>query len=67
MARRTYTLKQLLKALEEQGWTIEQGKGHIKAWPANRHYPVEVISATASDGRAMKNAIAGCRRKGASL
>lgn len=68
MARRTYTLKQLLAALEGQGWRIEQaGSGHVKAWPANRMYGMVTIGSTDSDHRGMKNTVARLRARGAKL
>lgn len=56
--------RDLLRSLEEQGFTVEHGKrsGHLKVRKDGRM--VAVLSKTASDFRASKNALAQLRRAG---
>lgn len=59
--------KDLLKALQALGWRIAPaGSGHWKAY-APGGSGIVTVSATASDGRAIKNAVADARRAGAVL
>lgn len=60
-------LSNLLRRLRKQGWRIEQGRKHIKCYPADRSQPFVVLPSSPSDGRWLKNATAQLRRSGADL
>ncbi len=57
-------LKLILKALREQGWRIEHGKGHVKAFPPDPTKPMVTLPSTPGGGRWKQNAIAQLRRSG---
>jgi hypothetical protein len=60
-------IKALVAKLEAQGWRIEDGGKHIKAYPPDRTKPIVTLARTPSDYRAIKNAVSQLRRSGADL
>jgi predicted RNA binding protein YcfA (HicA-like mRNA interferase family) len=60
-------IRDIVKKLEKQGWRIEQGGKHLKAYPADKSMPLVVIPGTPSDHRSLKNLIAQLRRSGADI
>lgn len=59
----TKEVRQLLKELRKQGFTIEESGRHFKAFPPGGG-PMTVIPRTPSDPRSLKNAIALLRKRG---
>lgn len=59
--------KKIIDKLLAQGWRIEQGAKHIKAYPPDRTKPMVVIPGTPSDRRSLANLKAQLRRSGADL
>lgn len=57
-------LKKIIKALEEQGFTVTYAKGtnHPIIWKDGRR--VSSFSGTPSDHRAVKNGLAYCKKAG---
>jgi len=60
-------LKEILEALEAQGWRIEHGGKHYRAFPPDRTKPMVTIQTTPSGKRWKQNLIALLRRSGADL
>jgi predicted RNA binding protein YcfA (HicA-like mRNA interferase family) len=60
-------IRKIVKQLEAQGWRIEQGSRHLKAFPPDKSQGMVVIPGTPSDHRSIRNLIAELRRKGADL
>ena len=58
-------IKVLIKALEDQGWRVEQTRGgHYKAWPPEKSRKMVTMPATPSDHRSMKNTIRDLKHSG---
>lgn len=54
----------IVKALIEQGWRVEPGKGHSKAFPPDKAKPVVTLPTTPGGGRWRENLIGQLRRSG---
>lgn len=63
MASTKKQLKELIKAAEQQGWRVKQGKAHYLLFAPDGINKVTVAS-TPSDHRALDNAISRLRRYG---
>lgn len=57
-------VKRILREAERQGWRIEQGGKHIKAYPPDPSQSMVTIAQTASDKRAIKNVLSEMRKRG---
>jgi hypothetical protein len=60
-------INEMLAKVERQGWTVEKGKTHVKAIPADKTRPIVTIPTTPSDHRAPMNVRSQLRRSGAIL
>lgn len=60
-------IRELINTLEAQGWRIERGGKHYKAYPPDRTKPMVTIPTTPGGGRWKQNLISQLRRSGADL
>lgn len=60
-------VKEILDALAKQGWRIERGGKHHKAYPPDRGKPMVTIPTTPGGGRWKQNVVARLRKSGADL
>lgn len=60
-------ITKILRALEQQGWRIQRGSKHYKAYPPNKNIPPVTIPSTPGGGRWRQNLISQLRRAGADL
>lgn len=44
-------ITKILRALEQQGWRIQRGSKHYKAYPPNKNIPPVTIPSTPGGGR----------------
>lgn len=58
-------IKALIKALEDQGWRVEQARsGHYKAFPPDKGQDMVTMPSTPSDHRSLKNTIRDLKHSG---
>jgi predicted RNA binding protein YcfA (HicA-like mRNA interferase family) len=58
-------IKKIRKALDQQGWRIEDRKGgHAMAYPPDQTKPAVVLPGTPGGGRWLQNLVAQLRRSG---
>ncbi|GIU87459.1 MAG: hypothetical protein KatS3mg009_1974 [Acidimicrobiia bacterium] len=60
-------VNEIIKKLIRQGWRVERGAKHWKAYPPDKSKRMITIPTTPSDHRSLKNVISDLRRAGADL
>lgn len=57
-------LKEILRALRDQGWRVDDVGRRYKAYPPDTHLPMVIIPKTPSGNRWKENLLAQLRRSG---
>lgn len=60
-------VQEIIRELERQGWRVERGKGHYKAFPPDKKKSMVTIPTTPSGGRWRQNLISQLRASGADV
>jgi hypothetical protein len=60
-------VREIVAKLIEQGWRIEEGTKHGKAYPPDPSQPAVILPGTPGGGRWKQNLISQLRRSGADL
>lgn len=57
-------IREIIRALEAQGWRVDGGGKHYKAFPSDNTRAIVTFSKTPSDSRWKQNLLAQLRRSG---
>lgn len=57
-------IKEIIREATQQGWRVERGGKHYRAYPPSMESPPQTIPITPSDYRGYKNLLAQLRRGG---